>query len=88
MSAPQTSCEIMDREFLSVRAKILEIASALDRISRAEGRASDDPRWSQLRTAIELVLKPSHDRAEQVQLLFSRIYDENWRTSLEMPNES
>ncbi len=82
MSAPQSSREIMDREFLPTRAKILEIAAALDRVSRAEEGAPDDVRWSQLRAALELVLEHEDDRAEQVQLLFSRVYDENWRKTL------
>jgi hypothetical protein len=75
----QSSREIMDREFLPTRAKILEIAAALDRVSRAEDASADDPRLMQLRQAIELVLKNDENRAEQVQLLFSRAYDKNWR---------
>ncbi len=82
MSAPQSSREIMDREFLPTRAKILEIAAALDRVSRAEDDNPDDPRWSQLRAALELVLEHDDDRAEQVQLLFSRPYDAKWQSSL------
>jgi len=82
MMSSQSSREIMDREFLPTRAKILEIAAALDRVSRADGEAPNDPRWSQLRAALELVLEQEDDRAEQVQLLFSRVYDENWRKSL------
>jgi hypothetical protein len=82
MPAPQTSREIMDRQFLSTRAKILEIASALDRLARADDLAPSDPRLLQLRAAIELLLEHNDDRAEQVQLLFSREYDENWRTTL------
>ena len=82
MPAPQSSREIMDREFLPTRAKILEIAAALDRVSRAADVNSGDPRWSQLRAALELVLEHKDDRAEQVQLLFSRDYDENWRKNL------
>jgi hypothetical protein len=82
MSAPQSSREILDREFLPTRAKILEIAAALDRMSRAENGSVDDPRWAQLHTALKLVLEENENRAEQVQLLFSRAYDENWRETL------
>lgn len=74
--------EILDREFLSTRAKILEIAASLDRVCRAEAGVPADPRWSQLQAALELVVEHRHDRAEQVQLLFSRPYDANWHTTL------
>jgi hypothetical protein len=82
MSGPHSSREILDREFLPTRAKILEIAASLDRVSRAEEGVTADPRWSQLQAALELVLEHSDDRAEQVQLLFSRPYDANWRNTL------
>jgi hypothetical protein len=82
MSAPQSSREIMDREYLPTRAKILEVAAALDRVARAADGTFDDPRWSQLRAALELVLEQDDDRAEQVQLLFSRPYDAQWQSTL------
>ena len=82
MSGPLSSSEILDREFLPTRAKILEIAASLDRVSRAEAGVPTDQRWSQLQAAMELVLEHSDDRAEQVQLLFSRPYDANWQSRL------
>ena len=82
MAGPFSSCEILDREFLPTRAKILEIAASLDRVSRAAEGVPADPRWSQLQAALGLVLEHSADRAEQVQLLFSRPYDENWQSTL------
>lgn len=81
MGSPQSGLEILEREFLPTRAKILEIAAALDRIARADN-GIDDPRLSRLQEAIKLLLDPGHDRAERVQLLFSRLYDENWRETL------
>ncbi len=77
-----TSREIMDREYLPTRAKILEIAAALDRVARSENGTPDDPRWQQLQSAIRLLLDGDGNRAEQVQLLFSRAFDENWRQTL------
>ncbi len=82
MSGTLSSNEFLDREFLPTRAKILEIAAVLDRVSRMEEGFPADPRWSQLRAALELVLEHSDDRAEQVQLLFSRPYDANWQSTL------
>jgi hypothetical protein len=82
MPASQSSREAIDREFLPTRAKILEIAATLDRVSRAGDESVDDPRWSRLLEAMKLVLERDRDRVERVQLLFSRAYDENWRETL------
>lgn len=74
------STQILDREFLVIRAKILEVAAALDRIERAEGDASSDSRIKLLADAIDVIATKHADpiRAEKIQLLFSRQYDENW----------
>lgn len=84
MGSPQSGAEILGQEFLPTRAKILEIAAALDRVSRADGTVAEDPRWTQLRRAIELVLENADGRAEQVQLLFSQKYDPDWRENLDV----
>lgn len=81
MNTPQPAGEILEREFLPTRAKILEIAATLDRITRG-GETIDDPRLERLREAIKLLLELESDRAEQVQLLFSRRYDEDWQKTL------
>ncbi len=82
MPSPRTAREVFDAEFLLIRAKLLEVAAILDRIDRSEGALSDDPRLKQVQTAIEILLRPEQDRAEQLQLVFSRLYDENWRQKL------
>jgi hypothetical protein len=76
--------DVLEHEFLPTRAKILEIAATFDRITRA-GENIDDPRLDRLHEAIKLLFEPGNDRAERVQLLFSRLYDENWRDQLELP---
>ena len=43
------SKQILDREYLTLRAKILEIAASLDRIERADGDVSDDDRVNEVR---------------------------------------
>jgi len=72
--------DVLQREFLSLRCKIIEVAAALDRIGRAGG-VCDDPRVEQIRRSLELVSQPREtaDRAEQVQLIFSLPYDPQWR---------
>ena len=74
------SNQILDREFLEIRAKILEVAAALDRIERADGEVSNDSRMALIADAINVIAQQQSDpiRAEKIQLLFSRAYDEKW----------
>jgi hypothetical protein len=73
------SSEVLEQEFLPARAKILEVAAALDRLDRAEGSTATDSRRAQLQAAIQVLLRPEDDRAEQIQLIFSRQYNDEWR---------
>ena len=57
MPAPLTAAEILSREFLETRCKILELAAAFDRLDRAEGSVADDPRTVRLREALTAVQK-------------------------------
>jgi hypothetical protein len=75
---------MLEQEFLPLRAKILEIAAGLDRLDRADGDSRADGRRERLEQAIRLLLDDAPQRAEQVQLLFSREYDDAWRKKLEV----
>jgi hypothetical protein len=74
-----TAPEVLNREFLEVRCKILDLAAAFDRLTRAEGSVEGDPRLARLREALQVVLDETSDRAEQVQMVFSRPYEEGWQ---------
>ena len=81
-----TATAILDQEYLPLRAKLLEIAATLDRLDRAKGSAAGDPRVEQLREAVGTLLRGDHgDRAEQIQLLFGRPYDDDWAAKFGMP---
>lgn len=82
MPNPRKSADVFEQEFLPVRAKILEVAAALDRLDRASGSLASDARRSQIQAAVQVLLRPDDDRAEQVQLIFSRPYKEDWREKL------
>jgi hypothetical protein len=84
MPLPLTAPEVLSREFLEIRCKILELAAAFDRLERAEGSVADDPRLARLREALTVVLDDSDDRAEQVQMVFSRPYDDAWQNALKV----
>lgn len=75
--------EILQREFLEIRCKILELAAAFDRLDRADGDLAGDVRVRRLHEALDILRSTSEtDRAEQVQLTFSRPYDEAWQKNL------
>ena len=77
-----TAVEVLDREFLEMRCRVIDIAGALDRLGRAadSGTAFADPRMRQLERAIALLTDRNPDRAERAQLIFSDEYDPEWRT--------
>ena len=86
MSTGRSKTDVLNRDFLETRAKVLEIAASLDRIDRAPRVVSEhpDPRLGQLRQAIEALLEPGPGRAETVQRIFSLEYAPDWRERFEM----
>jgi hypothetical protein len=78
MSSVMTASQVLNREFLEIRAKILEIAASFDRLDRSEGSVADDPRLRRIYEALDALRDSAGDRAEQVQLIFSRQYEETW----------
>jgi hypothetical protein len=59
----------------------------LDRLDRAHGSVMDDPRMRGVLQAIEALSKPGAGRAEQIQLIFSRAYEEGWKQKLEVGSQ-
>ena len=82
--SPLTASEVLDREFLVVRAKILELAASFDRLERASGSVDGDPRMSLVAEALQVLQDMAPDRAEQVQLIFSRQYEDDWREQFKL----
>ena len=72
---------VLDRDFLEMRHRVLDLAAALDRIDRGQEAPAvqDDPRLATLQRAIRVLTDGQGNRAERVQLVFSIPYDENWR---------
>jgi hypothetical protein len=82
MTRTAPGCHVLDQEFLPLRAKLLEIAATLDRVDRAGGANDEDIRVELICQAISTLLRPDDDRAEQIQLLFSRPYDDEWQEKM------
>lgn len=86
MTTPREVAEVLDRDFLEIRSRILDVAAALDRLDRAAihpgGATHPDRRLTQIRQAIEALLEPGPGRSETVQRLFSLDFDPAWRATL------
>ena len=78
MAKRRTRADILNRDFLETRAKILELAAALDRLDRAPGDAVD-PRRATLQEGLDAVRSSEPGRAEAVQRIFSLEYDPEWQ---------
>jgi hypothetical protein len=77
---PLPATKALDAYFLEARAKLLDLAAALDRIGRGAGAAGvgDDPRLVKVRQALEVLADESGGRAERIQKIFSLDYDPTW----------
>ena len=80
MSSVPTAQAVLDRVYLDIRCRLLDVAAALDRVARADegDRVEADPRLTQIRTGIEILSGGGIDRAEKIQMLFSDPYDPHW----------
>jgi hypothetical protein len=83
MSTPLDAAAVLNREFLEIRARLLQLAASLDRLDRADGSATSDGRLDKIRVALEILGGDESDRAEKIQLLFSRPYESDWMKTLE-----
>lgn len=87
MTTPLSANETLDREFLIVRAKLLEIAATFDRLERGDGSVGGDPRLQQVSDALAVLSKPianAADRAEAIQMIFSLPYKDAWREEFDI----
>jgi hypothetical protein len=79
MTRQLSASEVLDREFLAMRCRVIDLAAALDRVDRASPTTSIDPRVELLRRTFDILASDSPSRAERIQQIFSLPYEENWR---------
>jgi hypothetical protein len=84
LPTPMAAQAVLDREYLEVRAKVLELAATFDRLERGGGIPIVDGRLKLVRQGLKVLLDETSDRAEQVQLIFSRPYDDDWQKGFGM----
>jgi len=80
MSSPLSANAVLDRVYLEIRCKLLDIAACLDRVHRSDdARAVEsDPRLDQIARGIDILSSDGIDRAERIQMLFSDAYVPQW----------
>lgn len=73
VESPLTAQEILDIYFLENRARLLDIASFLDRLDRARDPqdGTSDFRHQAFLRAVELLLEPGGNRTHDLQMSFS-----------------
>ncbi|MFZ5833561.1 MAG: hypothetical protein ACOY3P_26030 [Planctomycetota bacterium] len=82
----QSASDLLDREYLLMRSRLLELAAQFDRLERAaaaDGEPDcwrDDPRAKGLLEGLSLLGRHGA-RAEQLQMLLSLPYDSQWRAA-------
>ena len=66
----QQATEVLNREFPTIRAGLIGLAAALDRIDRAEGRPETN-QMDRIQKAVQAIADDDAGRAERVQMIFS-----------------
>ena len=81
MTTKRKAADVLDREFLELRHRLLDIAAGLDRIDRCDGvtAARKDDRMRQIGDALALLADGRPGRAERIQMVFSDPYNPDWR---------
>lgn len=76
---PRTSREVLEQEYLQVRAKILEVAAFFDRLAEAEVSNVNQDQLDLLEQGCRVLTDGDAGKAARVQLAFSRTYEADWR---------
>ena len=85
-----TANQILDREYLELRAKILELAASFDLLDRAAENSdpvASDGRMAKLAEGVQILQTEGGSRAERVQMLFSLPYSESWQSDFQLPSK-
>ena len=81
-----TAKSILDREFLEMRRRLIDLAASVDRVERGNdaGAMTNDPRMRLLRDAVRVLAEGKQDRAARMQMHFSDGYVAEWRDKFGM----
>jgi hypothetical protein len=85
----RTAAEVLDQDFLSARAHLLEVAALLDRLDRADGSATivDDPRYRALFNAMAIAAAGSGHGGQRTQRMLEAMSDPSTQPLARAPSE-
>ena len=84
MPIPLDAPEVLQREFLEIRARLLQVAASLDRLGRAEGSVADDPGWPRSTKPWRSWPTASRIGPSESNCSF-RAYDSQWQATFKLP---
>jgi hypothetical protein len=89
MTPARIAIDSLNRDYLEMRSRLLDLAAALDRIDTAGSpqAARSDPRMTKLLAGLRVLADGNGDRAERVQRVFSQPYEEGWLAQWRMANK-
>ena len=81
MPAMLNASQMLDRCHLEMRHRVLDLASALDRVQSAPGDdvPADDSRMATLNKALAILADGGGCKAVRIQMAYSDPYDQGWR---------
>lgn len=81
-----TAKSILDREFLEMRCRLIDLAASMDRVERGSeaGQVAGDLRMRLLQDAVRLLNNGGPDRALRMQMHFSDGFASKWREEFAM----
>jgi hypothetical protein len=71
MASSGPAATTLDRDFLGIRCRLIDLAAALDRIDRTSDTATDDRRLAQIHEGLAILQTAEPGRAERIQMLLS-----------------
>jgi hypothetical protein len=71
MYSSLNTSQLLDRDFIDIRSKLIDLAASLDRIKQSIDSNAKDPRLEKIQQAIAILSDNSKNRTEQIQMLFS-----------------
>ncbi len=82
--AASSAPDVLQREFLTIRSHLIDLAALLDRVDRGDGPWRDDPRAVQVIQSLQALTAAEPGRAEKLLQIFSLSYDAAWRTTFNL----
>ncbi len=81
MNNKRTASQVLEEQFLEIRAALISLGAMLDRIDCAENADSvkTEVQYQKIEAALKILNERQKDRAAEILMLFSDPYDPDWQ---------